>query len=98
MDRIESLGLVASGLTTLAFLPQVLKTWKTRSADDFSLPTLLMLELGVLLWTIYGVMRATPSVWLGNGITLVLAGFILIVKLRPALSAPELCKMGAIER
>lgn len=82
MDRIEFLGLIAGILTTFAFLPQAVKTWKTRSARDFSLPTLLMLVAGVGLWTIYGVMRAAPSVWLGNGTTMLLAAFILSVKLR----------------
>ncbi len=47
MDSVEYLGLVASALATLAFLPQVVKAWRTRSADDFSLVTLLMLEGGV---------------------------------------------------
>lgn len=82
MDRIEFLGLIAGILTTFAFLPQAVKTWRTRSARDFSLPTLLMLVAGVGLWTIYGVMRAAPSVWLGNGTTMLLAAFILSVKLR----------------
>jgi MtN3 and saliva related transmembrane protein len=85
LDRIELIGLVACFLTTFAFLPQAVKTWRTGSADDFSLPTLLILEGGVALWAIYGVLRAAPSVWIGNGITLVLAGFILSVKLRQAL-------------
>lgn len=82
MDSIEFIGLVAGLLTTFAYLPQVLKTWRTRSAADFSLPTLIMLECGVGLWTIYGVMRGAPAVWIGNGVTLILAAFILSVKLR----------------
>lgn len=82
MDWIEILGFVASGLTTFAFLPQAIKTWRTRSAHDFSLPTLLMLVIGVGLWTAYGVMRVAPSVWFGNGVTMALAAFILSVKLR----------------
>jgi MtN3 and saliva related transmembrane protein len=89
LDRIEWIGLVACILTTFAFLPQAVKTWRTRSADDFSLPTLLMLEVGVALWAIYGVMRAAPSVWIGNGITLLLAAFILSVKLRQAWPKPD---------
>ena len=56
MDSIEYVGLVASTLATLAFLPQVVKTWRTGSADDFSLATLLMLEAGIGLWIFYGVM------------------------------------------
>ncbi len=82
MDRIEFLGLIAGILTTFAFLPQAVKTWRARSARDFSLPTLLMLVAGVGLWTIYGVLRGAPSVWLGNGTTMLLASFILSVKLR----------------
>jgi MtN3 and saliva related transmembrane protein len=82
LDGIELLGLMAGVLTTFAFLPQAVKTWRTGQADDFSLPTLLILEGGVGLWAIYGVLRGAPSVWIGNGITLVLAAFILSVKLR----------------
>ena len=80
MDSIESLGFVAGLLTTFAFLPQAIKTWRTGSAHDFSLPTLLMLVAGVALWTLYGVMRNAPAVWFGNGVTMVLAAFILSVK------------------
>jgi hypothetical protein len=55
---------VAGLLTTFAFLSQAVKTWRTRSADDLRVPTLLMLVVGIGLWTIYGVMRAAPSIWL----------------------------------
>ena len=81
MDSIEYLGLVASSLATLAFLPQVVKTWRTRSANDFSLTTLLMLEAGTGLWIFYGVLRDAPAIWIGNGVTFALAGFILSVKI-----------------
>ena len=80
MDGIEYLGLLASSLATLAFLPQVVKTWRTRSAHDFSLATLLMLETGTAFWIVYGLLRGAPAIWLGNGVTLTLAGFILVVK------------------
>ncbi len=80
MDSIEYVGLVASTLATVAFLPQVVRTWRSRSADDFSLVTLLMLEAGVGLWVFYGVWRGAPAIWLGNGVTLALVGFILWLK------------------
>lgn len=80
MDSIEYVGLVASTLATLAFLPQVAKTWRTRSAEDFSLVTLLMLEAGTALWICYGLWRGAPAIWLGNSVTLTLVGFILWVK------------------
>jgi MtN3 and saliva related transmembrane protein len=86
MDGTEYLGLAASSLATLAFLPQVVKTWRTRSAHDFSLVTLLMLEAGTGLWIVYGVLREAPAIWLGNGVTLTLAGFIVSVKIRSVFS------------
>jgi MtN3 and saliva related transmembrane protein len=88
VDGIEYIGLVASSLATLAFLPQVVKTWRSRSATDFSLPTLLMLEAGVGLWIYYGVLRDAPAIWLGNGVTLALCGFILKVKIENMLGSP----------
>ena len=91
VDGIEYLGLAASTLATLAFLPQVVKTWRTRSANDFSLVTLLMLEAGTSLWIVYGLLRDAPAIWLGNGVTLALAGFILSVKMKSVLS----CNQGA---
>lgn len=90
MDATEYIGLVASTLATFAFLPQVVKTWRTGSARDFSLVTLLMLEAGVGLWLVYGVLRQAPAIWLGNGVTFGLAGFILVVKLRNMAQAPGL--------
>ncbi len=77
----ETVGLVAGALTTTAFVPQVLKTWRTGSASDFSLPMLLLFVTGVLLWLVYGVMAAAPSVWIANGITAPLSLYLLWVKL-----------------
>lgn len=82
LDSIEYLGLVASSLATLAFLPQVVKTWRTCSANDFSLTTLLMVEAGTSIWICYGVLRSAPAIWLGNAVTLALVGMILSVKVR----------------
>lgn len=78
----ETLGLVAGTLTTVSFVPQVIKTWRTRSAGDFSLNMLLLFVGGVALWLIYGVLADSRPVIYANAITLVLASFILVVKLR----------------
>jgi MtN3 and saliva related transmembrane protein len=100
MDRIEYVGLVASTLATLAFLPQVIKTWRTRSAKDFSLITLFMLEGGTGIWIFYGVWRDAPAIWLGNGVTFALLASILTVKMENLLSrhnrnpAPMNCAQG----
>ena len=82
MDNTEYLGFVASSLATLAFLPQVVKTWRTGSANDFSLITLLMIEAGTSMWIYYGVLRSAPAIWLGNGVTFALVGLILSVKIK----------------
>ena len=89
MDGIEYMGLVASTLATLAFLPQVLKTWRTGSAHDFSLTTLCMIEGGTILWIVYGVLRGAPAIWLGNGVTFALVGLILSVKIKNTISASK---------
>ena len=86
MDSIEYLGFVASSLATLAFLPQVVKTWRTGSANDFSLTTLLMILAGTSLWIFYGLLRGAPAIWLGNGVTFALVGMILSVKIKNLLS------------
>lgn len=84
MDATEALGLVAGFFTTAAFVPQVARTWRTGSAADFALPMLLMFVAGVALWLIYGLLIGAASIVAANGITLVLASYILGVKLRLA--------------
>ena len=79
---IEWIGVVAGVMTTGAFVPQVMQTWRTQSARDFALPMLLLLVGGVVLWLIYGVAIGSAGLIVANGVTLPLAGFILWVKLR----------------
>jgi len=76
------LGLIAGTLTTIAFVPQLVKTWKTRSTKDVSLGMFSIFCTGVLLWLIYGVLIQSVPVALANGVTLVLAGAILFLKLK----------------
>jgi len=66
----------------MAFLPQVIKTWRTRSAKDLSLVMFLLYCLGVFLWTIYGIMIDELPVILWNIITLMLAAVILFFKIK----------------
>jgi MtN3 and saliva related transmembrane protein len=82
MDMIELIGLVAGFCTTLAFLPQVLRTLRTGSAQDFSLAMLLLFVGGVGLWFVYGALAGLPSVVAANAATLLLTLPILWVKLR----------------
>lgn len=82
MNTIQLLGLVAGACTTIAFLPQVLKTWKSRSAKDLSLGMFSFFCFGVLLWLIYGIMVRDIPVIAANLLTLMLASTLLVFKLR----------------
>ena len=82
MDFTMITGLVAGTMTTIAFLPQLIQTWKTHSAKDVSLGMFLIFTTGVLLWVIYGLMIQSLPIIAANTVTLVLAGAILALKLR----------------
>jgi MtN3 and saliva related transmembrane protein len=79
---VTILGLVAGILTTVAFIPQVIKTWRTRSTHDISLAMFAIFTAGVFTWLIYGLLIGDLPVILANCVTLVLAGTIVFFKLR----------------
>ena len=79
--NIEFFGYFAAILTTLAFLPQLIKTLKTKKAEDVSLITLIMFLTGVLSWIIYGYKISSTPILLANLITFVLNLLILIFKI-----------------
>lgn len=82
MINATSLGMVAGTLTTLAFLPQVIRTWKRRSAADFSFLMLAVFVSGVGLWLIYGWLMGDLPLVITNLVTFALAAAILAMKLR----------------
>ena len=79
--NIEFFGYFAAILTTAAFLPQLIKTLKTKRAEDVSLITLIMFITGVASWIIYGYKIASSPILIANIITLILNLFILISKI-----------------
>jgi len=79
---IKLLGFAAATSTTLAFAPQFVKVWRTRSTEDISLGMFLVLVLGVALWLLYGLLSGDAPLIASNAITLVLAGAILFMKLK----------------
>lgn len=79
---VESIGMVASTLTTGAYLPQVYKTWRSKAVDDLSLSTCLALTTGVFLWFVYGLCLEAPALIVGNGTSLLLVGAMLRMKLK----------------
>ncbi|MEG3436879.1 SemiSWEET transporter [Pannus brasiliensis CCIBt3594] len=82
MDIVNAIGIVAGTLTTLSFLPQVVKTWRERSAKDLSLSMFLVFCAGVFLWIIYGFCVGSRPIVIANSFTFLLAGTILYFKLK----------------
>ena len=78
---VDIFGYFAAILTTSAFLPQLIKTLKTKKADDVSLTTLIMFITGVLSWIIYGYKISSTPILIANLITLILNLLILISKI-----------------
>ena len=81
-SAIETIGFIAAFCTTVAFVPQLVRVLRLRSARDISLPTFLLFSIGVLLWLIYGINTGSRPVIASNSVTLVLSLSILILKLR----------------
>ncbi|HWQ38936.1 MAG TPA: SemiSWEET transporter [Burkholderiales bacterium] len=86
---IEWIGLAAGILTTLAFVPQLLKIYATRSGRDVSLRTFLIFSTGVALWLVYGLLIGSLPIILANVVTLVLALTIIALKIRYARHRPR---------
>lgn len=82
MSSVTFLGLAAAFCSTLAFLPQVIKTWRTRSTADISLGMFLLLVSGVVLWLAYGIIQQDLPLIAANAVTFVFAGTILYFKVR----------------
>ena len=79
---IEIIGYAAGFLTTLSFLPQLLKTLRTRSTKDISLGMFLIFVIGISLWLLYGIMLKETPIIIANSATLILAVPILLMKLK----------------
>jgi MtN3 and saliva related transmembrane protein len=79
---VTAIGLGAAFCTTAAFLPQVIRTWRTRSTKDLSLGMFLVFTTGIALWLIYGLFMHDIPLIAANGITFLLSGTILYFKLR----------------
>ncbi len=76
------IGLAAALCTTLAYVPQVLKAWRSKSTSDVSLGMFTLMVTGVALWLVYGVMLSDLPLILSNAVTLALVASILLLKLR----------------
>ena len=76
------LGMLAGTITSITFLPQVIKVWKSRSAKDLSLLMLVLLMIGVSLWLAYGLVMADAAIIYTNSMVLLMTLILLFFKLK----------------
>ncbi|WP_043646344.1 SemiSWEET family sugar transporter [Fundidesulfovibrio putealis] len=79
---IEVLGLAAGCMTTCSFIPQVVRTYRSRSVSDISLRMYLLLCAGIAMWVVYGLMIGSVSVVAANSVSLCLTLAILVMKIK----------------
>ena len=82
MGMTDAIGFLAGALTTIAFVPQALKMYTTKSGKDVSARMLTIFSAGVILWLIYGIMIESVPMILANVATLILSGTIIALKIR----------------
>lgn len=82
LDGLSWLGFAAAALTTVSFVPQAVKIWRTRSTRDISLGMFLLFSTGVFLWTVYGVYRRDLPMTLSSSISFLIALSILTMKIK----------------
>ena len=82
MEAIEYLGLLAGACTSSAVLPQLIKTWRTKKADEISLGMFVIFVSGLIMWLVYGFSKSDVPLIAANGLALVLYGTMLFFKLK----------------
>ena len=82
MNTTELIGYLAAALTTLSFIPQVVQVWRTKHTKDISLGMYSVFTAGIVVWLIYGLLLGSVPIIIANCITIVLAGSVLIMKLK----------------
>jgi MtN3 and saliva related transmembrane protein len=82
MDGVTTLGLTAGTLTTIAFIPQLAKAWRSQSTGDLSWGMVITFTIGVLLWLIYGIWIDSLPVILANAVTLLFQIGIISLKIK----------------
>ena len=82
MDTVVIIGYIAGALTTISFVPQVIRTWKLKETKDFSLVMLLLFAAGMLLWTAYGIRINSIPIIAANIVTFGLVLILLWMKIK----------------
>ena len=82
MDYITIMGLVAATLTVIAFFPQLMKVWKTKSTKDISLGMFSIFCVAVFLWFVYGILIKDTPVTIANFLVFIQAFIIVVFKVK----------------
>ena len=82
MVHSECVGFIAGFFNTVTFIPQVYKTWKTKSASDVSIQMFIIATTSASLWSVYGIMINKPSVYTANTVVFLLSTAQIILKLK----------------
>ena len=83
---VELMGFAAAFLTTIAFIPQVIQVWKSKSVEGLSLTTYIIFIIGVFLWFLYGLSIGSLSMIIANFITVLLASVIIYFIIKSKIS------------
>lgn len=76
------LGLTAGALTTVGFIPQIIKSLRTKKVNDVSLLQPAVLLTGMALWLVYGLLIGDLAIMAANGISLLLNAWLILLKIR----------------
>ena len=82
MDVTSIIGFIAAFFTTISYIPQLIKVMRSKSTEDLSLTTFLLLFLGLCLWLVYGILLKNFPLIIANVITLFFISLILIHKIK----------------
>jgi len=89
MGMTDAIGFLAGALTTIAFIPQALKMYNSKSGKDVSARMLLIFSAGVLLWMTYGILIKSVPIIVANVVTLLLSVTIIALKIRYSRTNPS---------
>jgi len=80
--NLEILGLIAGTLSCITFVPQIFKTWKTKSVKDISILSFTIVSVSTILWLVYGILKELPSVIMTNIVVLLTALIMIFMKFK----------------
>jgi MtN3 and saliva related transmembrane protein len=85
-----TIGYLAAICTTIAFIPQAVKVYRTNHTKDISVGMFLLMSIGLIFWTIYGIMILSYPIIIANAVTIIFAIYILFMKIRLDLLSSQL--------